>query len=247
MTEPPPPAWQTCLDFESQGEDHYLEHWNAPLLAMVEQPPARVLELGCAGGLFGAKLKERFPGAHVTGVEAGRAAAAKAATRLDRVVRSRLEELDFAAEAFTPGALDLVIAADILEHLVNPWEFLVRLRPYLAADAVVLASIPNVRNLHLVLDLLLNGRWRYVERGLLDITHLRFFTLEDMRRMFIETGYVPERWSSTLSPSLAPTWEQFQGNERTNLSTGRFTLANVTRAELAELCAEQFLLRCRVA
>jgi SAM-dependent methyltransferase len=245
--EPPKPPWQTCLDFDSQGEDHYLDHWNAPLLTMVEEAPRRVLELGCAGGMFGAKLKERFPGAFVTGVEAGRAAAAKAAGRLDRVIVSRLEALDFAAEGFEPGAIDLVIAADILEHLVNPWEFLVRLRPYVAADAVVLASIPNARNLNLVLDLLVNGRWRYAERGLLDITHLRFFTLEDMRRMFLETGYAPERFNVNLSTSLAPTWERFQGNERTNLSTGRFTLTDVTRAELAELCAEQFLLRCRAA
>lgn len=250
MSRPPPsplPPWQTCLDIEGQGEDHYLEHWNQPLLGMVEEPPRRVLELGCAGGLFGAKLKERFPGAHVTGIEAGVAAARKAATRLDRVVRSRLEEVDFAAEGFVPGELDLVIAADILEHLVNPWEFLAKLRPFMAPRGVVLASIPNVRNLNLTLDLLLNGRWRYAERGLLDVTHLRFFTLEEMRRMFIETGYAPERFNVILSPSLAATWEQFRGEERINLSTGRMTLADVTTAELAELCAEQFLLQCRVA
>src|SRR5688500_18515572 len=247
MNDTTRPPWQTCLDIENQDEDHYLEHWNAGLLALLDESPRRVLELGCAGGMVGAKLKERFPEAHVPGVEAGRHAAAKAAGGLDRLIVSRLEMLDFAAEGFQPGELDVVIAADILEHLVNPWELLARLRPYVAAEGIVLASIPNVRNLNLVMDLLVNGRWRYAERGLLDVTHLRFFTLEEMRRMFVETGYAPERFSVTLSPSLASTWERFQGNERTDLSTGRFTLTGVTRPELMELCVEQFLLRCRAA
>lgn len=249
MTNPqtPRPAWQTCLDLDAQPADHYFEYWNQPLMAMVEREPRRVLELGCAGGVFGAKLKERYPAAVVVGVEAGRAAAEKAATRLDRAIHSRLEDLDFAASGFKPGEFDLVIAADILEHLVNPWDLLVRLRPFVAADGVVLSSIPNVRNLNLVTDLLLNGRWRYAERGLLDVTHLRFFTLEEMRIMFAETGYAPQRFTVNFSPSLTELWNKFQGQERVNLSTGRFTLENVTRAELAELCAEQFLLECRPA
>jgi 2-polyprenyl-3-methyl-5-hydroxy-6-metoxy-1,4-benzoquinol methylase len=241
------PAWRTCLDIEAQSAEHYLDHWNAPLLEMVEQPPRRVLELGCAAGMFGAKLKEKFPGAHVTGVDAGRAAAAKAATRLDRVVTSRLENLDLAAEGAAHGEFDLVIAADILEHLVNPWEFLVRLRPYMAAGGVLLSSMPNVRNLNLVMDLLVNGRWRYAERGILDVTHLRFFTLEEMRIMFVETGYAPQGFTAIFSPSLVEAWEKYQGTERLNLSSGRVTIEGVSRAELAELCAEQFLMRSLAA
>lgn len=237
------PAWRTCLDIEAQSAEHYLDHWNAPLLEMVEQPPRRVLELGCAAGMFGAKLKEKFPGTHVTGVEAGHAAAHKAATRLDRVIRSRLEELDFLVEGLQPGEFDLVIAADILEHLVNPWEFLVRLRPYLGPSGVLLSSMPNVRNLNLVMDLVVNGRWRYAERGILDVTHVRFFTLEEMRLMFVETGYAPQGFTAIFSPSLVEAWEKYQGAERLNLSSGRVTIEGVSRAELAELCAEQFLMR----
>src|SRR3989441_6786633 len=158
---PPPlaPIWQRCLDFESQDAGHYLDYVNQGVLALVDGAPRRVLELGCAGGMFGATLKERFPGATVVGVEAGRAAADKAARRLDRVIRSRLEELDFSAQEIAPGEFDTVIAADVLEHIVNPWEFLVRLKPWLAPGAQLLASIPNVRNIWLVSRLLLEGRW----------------------------------------------------------------------------------------
>ncbi|HYC38151.1 MAG TPA: class I SAM-dependent methyltransferase [Usitatibacter sp.] len=241
------PAWQSCLDIEEQSADHYHDYWNQPLLALVRDAPRHALELGCAGGMFGAKLKERFPQARVTGIEAGRAAAQLAAQRLDRVIVSRLEDIDFAREGFQPGELDLVIAADILEHLANPWQFLVRLRPFVNAGGRVLASIPNARNLNVILDLVLNGRFRYAERGLLDVTHLRFFALADMRRLFEETGYVIEGYDGILSPSLAALWKQSQGRPLVQLRKERFSLEAITQAELAELCTEQFLLSVRVA
>jgi len=243
----PAPIWQRCLDFESQDAGHYLDYVNQGVLALVEGSPRRILELGCAGGMFGATLKERFPGATVVGVEAGRAAADKAATRLDRVIRSRLEELDFVAQGIVPGEFDTVIAADILEHIVNPWEFLVRLKPWLAPGAQVLASIPNVRNIWLVTRLLLEGRWEYSERGLLDITHLRFFTLAEMQRLFTETGYAVELVRATVAPGLREIYQKYQGRDVPEIKIGRLTLTNVTAQEVVEFCAEQFLLRCRPA
>lgn len=244
---PRAPIWQRCLDFDSQDAGHYLDYVNQGVLGLVAGEPRRILELGCAGGMFGATLKERFPGASVVGVEAGRAAAEKAATRLDRVIRSRLEELDFPAQGIAPGEFDTVIAADVLEHIVNPWEFLVRLKPWLAPGAQLLASIPNVRNIWLVTRLLLEGRWEYVERGLLDITHMRFFTLEEMRRLFAETGYAIELAQASVAPGLREIYEKYRGRDVAEVKIGRLTLANVTAQEIEEFCAEQFLLRCRPA
>jgi trans-aconitate methyltransferase len=243
----PRPAWATCLDLENQDGNHYFDFWNEPLFNLIETAPRRVLELGCAGGMFGAKVKEKFPAANVLGIEANRAAAAKAATRLDRVVCSRLEALDFAAAGLHPGELDLVIAADILEHLVNPWDLLVKLKAFLTPDAVLLASIPNVRNLELLTGLTLAGHWDYQERGLLDVTHLRFFTFDSMRRMFEDTGYAIEGFATTLSRSLADTYRQYKGREGATIKVGRLTIENVTAREIAEFCSEQFLLRVRLA
>lgn len=241
------PAWATCLDLENQEGDHYFDFWNEPLFKLIEKEPRRVLELGCAGGMFGAKVKEKYPSATVVGIEANRAAATQAAARLDRVVCSRLEALDFAAGGLRHGELDLVIAADILEHLVNPWELLVKLKPYLAPDAVLLASIPNVRNLELLTGLILAGQWEYQERGLLDVTHLRFFTLDSMRRMFEGTGYAIEGFATTLTRSLADTYHQYKGREGSTIKIGRLTIENVSAREIAEFCSEQFLLRVRPA
>ena len=241
------PAWKTCLDIEGQDAAHYLDAVNVGLFNAIAGTPRRVLELGCSGGAFGAALKARYPGAHVTGIEAGRAAAERAATRIDRVICGRIEATDFAAAGLLPGEFDTLIAADILEHLTNPWDALVRLRPFLTPDAQVVASIPNVRNAILIAALAVNGRWQYRERGLLDVTHLRFFTLEEIRRMFLETGYRYEYHMVNLSAPLAELYQNNVGSEKITLQLGRLTLSDVRPAELSELCAEQFFVRARLA
>lgn len=241
------PPWRTCLDFENQDAGHYNDFVLTPLFELVDEAPSRVLELGCAGGAFGAALKEKFPAATVVGIEAGRAAAAKAATRLDRVIHGRIEEVDFAAEGLQPAEFDTVIAADFLEHLVNPWGLLEGLKPWLAPRARVLASIPNVRNVTVAGQLLAGGRFDYAERGLLDITHLRFFTLAGIRGMFEQTGYRLEETRALLLPALEEVYRAYQGRGPAELRLGRITLSGVDQQELTELCAAQFLVRARNA
>jgi 2-polyprenyl-3-methyl-5-hydroxy-6-metoxy-1,4-benzoquinol methylase len=238
-------AWQTCLDIEGQSAGHYPDHVNLALLGGVGSAPRRVLELGCASGGFGAELRAKFPGTVVVGVEANHAAAAIAATRIDRVIVGRLETLDLALEGFAPGDFDLVIAADVIEHVANPWDLLVRIKPFLAPDAIVLASIPNVRNILLVEALLCRGRWDYAERGLLDITHLRFFTLAGIRDLFAQTGYRMEGHAITVEPSLVELYRSARGQPLITVEMGRLKLDQVTPAELDELCAVQFLVKAR--
>ena len=242
-----PPVWKRCLDFENQDAAHYNDWVLEPLFQLIEGEPKRVLELGCASGAFGAALMQRFPGATVVGIEAGRAAAEKARTRLDRVIHARLEDVAFAGEGLRPGEFDTVIAADILEHLANPWDLLVRLRPFLAPNGQIVASIPNIRNLTVVSSLLLGGRFDYDERGLLDITHLRFFTLDGIKRMFRETGYVLERDMAIILPALRDVYRTYQGRGPAMVRIGRMTIADVTQQELTELCAVQFLTRATLA
>jgi 2-polyprenyl-3-methyl-5-hydroxy-6-metoxy-1,4-benzoquinol methylase len=238
------PAWQTCLDVEQQEAGHYLAYVNTGLLSLVDGVPKRILDLGCSSGAFGAALKEKFPGASVTGIEAGRAAAAEAAKRLDRVICERLEDVDFGAPGLA-GQFDVVVAADILEHLVNPWQALLRVKGALAPNAQILASIPNVRNLALLSDLMVGGRWTYRELGLLDVTHLRFFTLHEILRMLQETGYRCEEYKANLTPALIALFEERRHQEKSTLRFGRIQLDDVSSRELFELCSEQFLLRCR--
>jgi 2-polyprenyl-3-methyl-5-hydroxy-6-metoxy-1,4-benzoquinol methylase len=241
------PAWKRCLDPAWQPADHYRDYVHTPLFALIEGTPRRVLDLGCASGAFGAALKARYPGAHVVGIEAGQAAAALASARLDRVVEASLDGIDFAAHGLAPGEFDLVIASDVLEHLVNPWDLLVRLKPFLAPGAQVVSSIPNARNLTVAGVLLGEGEFRYDERGLLDVTHLRFFTLKSIQRLFAETGYRVEQHQGLLLPELERAFQQYRGRTVAQIKVGRISLDNVTEQDLLELCTAQFLVRARPA
>ena len=128
-----------------------------------------------------------------------------------------------------------------------PWDVQVRLRRFLASEAQVVASIPNIRNLTLVSRLLLGGRFDYDECRLLDVSHLRFFTLDGIRRMLRETGYVLERDMAIILPALEHVYRSYQGRGPVMVRIGRMTVADVTQQEFTELCAAQFLTRARLA
>jgi 2-polyprenyl-3-methyl-5-hydroxy-6-metoxy-1,4-benzoquinol methylase len=239
------PAWQTCLDIEGQDAGHYLDWVNEALYQGIDGAPGRVLELGCAAGMFGKVLKERHPDAHVTGVEAGRAAARVAAGRLDRVICADIEKVDYAAEGIGTGSFDLVVAGDVLEHLHNPWKVLVGVRPLLAPGGRLVASIPNARNLQIIASLALAGRFEYTERGLLDVTHLRFFALDDIRIMLDETGYQLEAFLYTIASGFEKLYRDNAGRGSTTLQFGKLTLTDLTQRELTELCTETWVVRAR--
>src|SRR5438445_2717310 len=161
----------------------YYEHERPEILELVPANAARVLDVGCGSGRLGEQIKRR-QGATVYGIEIMRDAAARAAARLDRVWNAPVE----AALAEIPEeSFDCIIAADVLEHLVDPWAVLAQLRARLVPGGVLVASIPNVGHWEVVRDLL-EGRWQYTSDGLLDRTHLRFFTRRSIPELFWTAG-----------------------------------------------------------
>lgn len=179
----------------------YHDHPRKELLLLMEHVPRRVLDVGCATGATGELIKTAWPQSHVTGIELNRAAAARAVARIDKVLGEKLEDIDFAAEGIEPGSIDTVLLADVLEHLYDPWDALLRIRPLLSEDAQVLVSLPNARNLWL-LDQLAGGHFPYASEGLLDITHIRWFTRAEMEKMLRETGYGVVKSSRTPTAGL---------------------------------------------
>jgi 2-polyprenyl-3-methyl-5-hydroxy-6-metoxy-1,4-benzoquinol methylase len=155
-------------------------------------PPAtRVLEFGCATGYMSKVLKDRL-GCTVVGVEIDPEAAALAEQHAERVIVGDAEKIDYAAE-LAGEEFDVVLLADVLEHLKEPADVLRRVRPFVAENGVVVASIPNIAHASVRLALL-GGEFRYREWGLLDDTHLRFFTRASIQDLFEETGYVITHW-----------------------------------------------------
>lgn len=144
-----------------------------------------ILDLGCSSGALGAALRSRQPCA-VTGVELDPGYAADARGRLDRVVCADLEALEPAEEALS--GFDCLIAADVLEHLRDPWAVLRRFAGALVPGATVVVSLPNVRYWTTFWALGLRGTWPRAEEGIFDRTHLRWFTLADARLLLEQAG-----------------------------------------------------------
>ena len=158
----------------------------------------RVLDVGCWTGDLGRVLVER--GCEVSGVEIDPEAAAVAEQHLTRVVVADLDRTPLSAQ-FEAGSFDVVVFADVLEHLHDPHQALVAARTLLAPGGRIVISVPNVSHGSLRLALL-QGRWTLTDTGLLDRTHIRFFTRERLAEVLAGAGLVVEELRGTLADPL---------------------------------------------
>lgn len=233
-------VWQRYLDVESaEVTDAYHTVGRADLAAMYSNHPSLILDVGCAAGSTAALIKQRFPGSRAWGIEMNRAAASLAREKLDRVLVGRFEDFDLEKEGIAKGTLDAVLLADVLEHMYNPWSVLVNLHPFLSPGGQMVLSIPNVRNL-LLMEELSKGNWTYAGEGLLDITHIRFFTFKEILRMCGETGYRVISTRGAIDSRLGPFLKQHENLAQCDINTDRMTLKRVSRDELIEFCTIQF-------
>lgn len=147
------------------------------------KPGDRILEGGVSSGYFAKVLVDA--GRRVDGIEIDPVAAEEARSVCDRVIVADLQAFD---PSELPGDYDVLLFGDTLEHLPDPAAVLRRLHPKLKPGGVLVTSVPNVANWAMRLALLL-GRFRYTERGILDHTHLRFYTKRTLIEMLNEAGF----------------------------------------------------------
>jgi 2-polyprenyl-3-methyl-5-hydroxy-6-metoxy-1,4-benzoquinol methylase len=207
----------------------------ARLMLMEVHDGARVLDVGCATGYLAARLAER--GCSVTGFERDPRSASLAEEHCERVIVGDLEAPG--DRAAIPAGFDIVLLGDVLEHLVDPWEALRFVRGLLAPSGVVVASIPNVAAWTVRLGLA-RGSWEYTETGLLDRTHLRFFTRCAAHELVRGAGFEIER------ERFAPV-EQAPGVLRRLLPRATDVTVKWLLRVWPELMAQQFVLRLRPA
>lgn len=156
----------------------------------------RVLELGTAAGVMTRELHRQD--CRVTGIEFVAEMAAKAEPWCERMVVADLETVDF-APFFADGAFDTIVAADVLEHLRNPEAVLDKLRLQAGVQTELIVSVPNVAYAGLVAGLV-RGEFRYREKGLLDQTHVRFFTRSSLEWMLLRSGWMALEWDAHRVP-----------------------------------------------
>jgi 2-polyprenyl-3-methyl-5-hydroxy-6-metoxy-1,4-benzoquinol methylase len=211
------------------------------VLDLLIQEPKFVLDVGCSVGDFTAAIKTRFPRSRVWGIEPNKQAAGIASRRIERVLCQSIEDVDWEQEGVQRGDIDTVVLCDVLEHIYDPWKTLLTLRNLVSPTAQLLLSIPNVRNAPLIQDLI-SGHWRYRRAGLLDITHIRFFTRQDMYRMFYQTGFrVVVMGSTRCSLSAEIFQKHINGSFPQQVKLDSVTVTAHTPQDLSDLCTLQHL------
>lgn len=139
---------------------------------------SRVLEIGCSYGTFRKNLTMPH---EYWGVEPNKSVAAAASHNLDKVLIGLYDEV---VNQLPDHFFDLIICNDVIEHLADPDQFLEAIKCKMSSDSYLVGSIPNVRHISNLKSLLLYKDWQYEDAGILDRTHLKFFTEKSLRRLF---------------------------------------------------------------
>lgn len=169
-------------------DDKSPEYYNSvrnEILPLLPTAPQKVLEIGCGTGATLAWLKEVKGCLETTGIELVPQAAEMARAVVDHLIVADIED----DKIFLPeSSFDLIICLDVLEHLHDPWRVLRSLVCSLSAGGSVVVSLPNLRYLTVMSDLLVRGRFEYEEVGILDRTHLRFFSRKGAVKLLESSG-----------------------------------------------------------
>lgn len=233
--------WQTHLCGSTTFDPVYHMNPRVEIMSFLTERPGTVLDIGCGGGATGKLVKDKFPGTRMIGVEINPHAAEHARRHLDHVVCAAVEDI-VPARDFPDAAITTVLLLDVLEHLYDPWNALVRIHGWLAPGTRLIASVPNIRNLATLSDVA-GGRFDYEANGVLDITHVRFFTRATLRDMFEQTGFVVQRLDPLTQPALV---DQVIVDRRPGrIDTRNISIRYRSFEELEDLYALQYVVDAR--
>ena len=165
----------------------YSQYARTDMVNFLPDEYSKVLEVGCNVGNFRQFLSKTC---EYWGVEPFKEAAEIARTKMDKVL---VDFYDNVANEIPENYFDLIIANDVIEHLEKPWDFSQSIQKKMTTNASIVLSIPNVRYYHNLKQLLYLKDWEYKKEGILDKTHLRFFTEKSIVRLMNENGFVIEK------------------------------------------------------
>lgn len=212
------------------------DYYSQPRRDIMQYVPRRlrrVLDVGCGAGALGKALKDEYGVQEVAGIEIIPEAGARARNVLDHVLMGNIEELDL---PFPPEHFDCIICGDVLEHLVDPAAALRKLARVLTPNGLIIISAPNVRYYE-VLAMLVSGGWTYMDAGILDATHLRFFTRSALIEMIEEAGLQ----AAEVRPLNMQDPSRFPIRPDASLNFGKLTLNNVSNEEYLEFLVYQYV------
>ena len=163
----------------------YFTNKRMEMIPFVPAGCKKILEIGCSEGFFGQILKKERQ-AEVWGVEIEKSAALRAKENLDFALQGDF----FDVESELPeNYFDCAVLNDVIEHFTDPWLLLARVKSHLTSGGYIVSSIPNVRYIGNLMELLIKKDWEYKSDGILDKTHYRFFTEKSIRSLFKSSGF----------------------------------------------------------
>ena len=239
MASPTTPVSETpdqVADPNAKRTDYY-QQVRHEVLTLVPADARRILDVGCAEGMLGAQLLERGA-SEVFGIEYDPTVGARARTCLTGVYCGDVETMDL---PFAPGSLDCIICADVLEHLRNPYDVLKRFAGLLSKSGIIVSSIPNVRH-YSILHMLAEGLWTYQSQGLMDSTHLRFFTKHEIGSLFDQAGLKVTSLGANIDPAYDEVRQSLPGKPLVDFAFGRVSLKDLRQDEVVELFVIQYLI-----
>lgn len=163
---------------------YYLSE-RAEILPLLPEYCEKILDVGCGGGGTVKWLKEIGRCGEATGIELMEEPANIARKYVDNLIVADIENDQLNLQ---PGYFDCILCLDVLEHLRDPWKILSNLFCFLKPGGVLIVSLPNLRYRTIIFDLLFKARFEYSEMGIMDRTHLRFFTYHSALQLLLSSG-----------------------------------------------------------
>jgi len=152
----------------------------------------KILDIGCGSGELGYLLQKKHK-ASVYGIELNKKAFKMASLKLTKTLHANIETLEIPFEKQT---FDYIIMGDVLEHLIDPKITLVKLKEFLKIGGQIVITVPNIRYWKTMLNLIFRDEWEYQDWGILDYTHLRFFTKKSLTKLLLKANFknIKSRW-----------------------------------------------------
>ncbi len=167
------------MEFYTEKKDAYFSHPRVDLINMIpKNPEGKVLEIGAGGGDTLVEIKKQNLAKEVTGIELMELPGTRQNDQsIDHWIKANIETYDF---PFEKEYFDVIIFGDVFEHLVDPWNIIKRITPFLKIGGSLITSIPNIRIKNAFYKIYFKGDFGYTTEGTFDKTHLRFFCKKNM-------------------------------------------------------------------
>jgi 2-polyprenyl-3-methyl-5-hydroxy-6-metoxy-1,4-benzoquinol methylase len=174
----------STLNTELKHTEYY-QHHREEILALVPDAVGTVLDVGCAAGNLGRGIRSKHPSAVLTGIELQ-----EGITQPGIYAQVHIGDVETIVPALSKEGktFDCIIFADVLEHLNDVWAVIRSASTMLTPGGVIIASVPNIRHISTLKMYLFAGNWEYEKEGIMDKTHLRFFTARSVRKVFEDSG-----------------------------------------------------------